>query len=520
MKNIDLSAAQKRGPYGSPLAMRVRRAPNRRRRGMAIILVLAMISMTMAVSYSLLRSQSAQLKSAGGSDLRTEAREAALSGMSAALRRMNQTSWSGADSTVTGTLSSSQSYSATYTTGDATIGVDDANAADWSYRVTIDTTGYATDTSISTVPTTYKIQAVAKVVLKQVSANPTIWPTMQNYVIYQTATDDVDLQIPFRCEGPVRFQGSLTDFCKTYPSPTGCRSEYLSDLNEMRTNGYGDHRPFTGPIYLPTGSTSSTIRNLFTSNLGLTVTNMSATTSTGWSTPSNSMSTYQLYPGGRNYTIPTLATTVSGTTLGPDPRTNPAGLFYRNGDVTLGNNTSITGTIISSGKVKFTGTNVAVQAHTLPAIEGSSTANQLPAVISTSDITVGDGATATVRGTMATFAKFSASAGTQDSLFDLKGKLICRQMEVLSRSEWNLGSFWWSLAYSWFNGQENDNDGQKYLPIYMQNWGMYYPTKITITGPTGSAAAQQWFAAGTPLFIVGTGDSGLRWSIVRMKENP
>lgn len=511
---------QKRERYGSPLAMRVRRGPNRRRRGLAIILVLAMISMTMAVSYSLLRSQSAQLKSAGGSDLRTEAREAALSGMSAALRRMNQTSWSGADSTITGTLSTTQSYTATYTTGDAAIGVDAPNAADWSYRVTIDTTGYATDTSISTVPTTYKIQAVAKVVLKQVSANPTIWPTMQNYVIYQTGTDDCPLQLPFRFEGALRFQGSLTNFSTTYPSPTGARADYLSDLNSMRANGYGDYRPFNGTLSLPTASTSSTIRSLFTSNLGLTVTNLAATTSTGWSTPSSTMSTYQLYPGGRNYTIPTLATTVSGTALQPDPRTNPAGLFYRNGDVTLGNSTSITGTIISSGKVKFTGTNVAVQAFSLPPIEGSSTANQLPAVIATSDITVGDGATATVRGTVATFAKFSASAGTQDSLFDLKGKLICRQMEVLSRSEWNLGSFWWSLAYSWFNSQVNDSNGQKYLPVYMQNWGMYYPPKITITGPAGAATAQQWFAAGTPLYIVGTGDSGMRWSIVRMKENP
>lgn len=513
--------AWNRGPYGSPLALRAGpRARRRECRGLAIILVLAMISMTMAVSYSLLRSQTAQLKSAGGSDLRTEAREAALSGMSAALRKMYQSTWGGADSTITGTLSTSQSYSATYTTGDPAIGVADANAADWSYRVTIDTTGYATDTSISTVPTTYKIQAVAKVVLKQVSANPGIWPTMQNYVIYQTGTDDCTLQLPFRCEGALRFQGSLTNFSTTYPSPSSCRGDYLSDLNEMRTRGYGDNRPFTGPLYLPTASTSSTIRSLFTSNLGVTVNNLSTTTSTGWSTPSSSMSTYQLYPGGRNYTIPTLATTVSGTTLAPDPRTNPAGLFYRNGDVTLGSNTSITGTIISSGKVKFTGTNVAVQSYSLPPLDGSTTANQLPAVMATSDVTVGDGSTATVRGTVATFGKFSASAGTQDSLFDLKGKLICRQMEVLSRSEWNLGSFWWSLAYSWFNSQANDSDGQKYLPIYMQNWGMYYPPKITITGPTGAATAQQWFAAGTPLYIVGTGDSGMRWSIVRMKENP
>lgn len=525
MLETDLNAVLCLGPYGSPLASRAslhvrRRPPVRHRRGLAIILVLAMISMTMAVSYSLLRSQSAQLKSAGGSDLRTEAREAALSGMSAALRKMNQTSWAGADSTLTGSLSSSQSYSATYTTGDAAIGVNDADAADWPYRITIDTTGYATDTSISTVPTTYKIQAVAKLNLKQVSSNPAIWPTMQSYVIYQTGTDACTLQIPFRFEGPLRFQGSLTSFSTTYPSPSSCRADFLSDLNAMRLAGYGDYRPFSGPLYLPNSATSSTIRNLFTNNLGITVSNMSTTTSTGWSTPSNSMSTYQLYPGGRNYTIPTLATTVSGTTLGPDPRTNPAGLFYRNGDVTLGSNTSITGTIISSGKVKFTGNNVAVQAFSLPPLEGSTAANQLPAVIATSDITIGDGATATVRGTVATFDTFSASSGTQDTVFDLKGNLICRQMEVLSRSEWSLGSFWWSLAYSWFNSQQNDKDGQKYLPIYMLNWGMYYPPRITITGPTDPSTAQQWFASDTPIYVVGTGDSGLRWSIVRMKENP
>lgn len=485
---------------------------------MAIILVLAMIAMTMTISYSLLRSQTAQLKSSSGSELRLDAREAAFSGMSAALRRMNQTSWGGADSTMTGSLSSARSYTVTFTTGDDSLTTTDPKAAEWPYRVTILSTGYATDLSVSTVPTTYRIQAVATLIPKQAASNPTPWSTMQSYVLYQTGTDDCTLQMPFRIEGPIRLQGSMTSFCTTYPSPTAARSQFLSDLNLMRTKGYGDQRPFTGPINLPHSSTSSTIRNLLTNNLGLTVNNMQPSSSSGWSAPTN-VSTYQLYPGGRAYTIPTLGATVSGTTLEPDPRTNPAGLFYRNGDVTLGNNTSIVGTVISSGKVKLTGENVSIQAFSLPPLDGSATNYQLPAIVATSDLVLGDGATATVRGTAATFTKFSASAGTEDSKLDLQGKLICRQIDVLPRSEWNIGSFWWSLAWNWFDDQYNDNNGTKYFPVYMQGWGMHYTPQITVVAPT-TPTNQQWFTPGSPLYAVATGDTGLHWSVIRMKENP
>ncbi|MCE9605270.1 MAG: hypothetical protein K8U03_10255 [Planctomycetia bacterium] len=514
---LELSNTSKPAAYTSARARG--RSVSGSRSGIAIVLVLAMIAMTMAVSYSMLRSQTAQLKSSAGSELRIDARQAALSGLSAALRKMNQTSWSGADSTLTGTINSSQTYTATYTTGDDSLAVTDAQAADWPYRVTILSTGYATDTSVSTVPTTYKVQAVVDLVPKQVATNPTPWAGMQSYVLYQTGTDDLSVQLPLKVDGPVRFQGSLTNFCTTYPSPTACRAQYLSDLNLMRTKGYGDHRPFTGPISLPTASTSTTIRSLLTSNLGLTVTNLASSSSTGWNAPS-SMSTYQLYPGGRAYTIPTLATTVSGISLQPDPRDNPAGLFFRNGDVTLGNNTTIVGTVISTGKVKFTGVNVSVQGPTLPALDGSSTTFQLPAVIATSDIVLSDGASATVRGTVATFTKFSASGGSESSKFDLQGKLICKQLEVLSRSEWNLGTFWWSLAWGWYNDQLSDPNPQKYLPVYMQGWSMHYAPQITIAAPTTTSSTQQWFTAGSPLYAVGTGDVGLRWSVMRMKEIP
>ncbi len=487
---------------------------------MAVVLVLGMIAMTLAVSYALLRAQAETLRSSSNIELRSEARQAAWTGLSAALRRMNQSSsWTGADSTLTGTINAKQSFVALYTTGDATIAVGGPDAEDWPYRVTITSTGYAVDPGSSATTTTYKVEAVAKLVPRELQDNPGPWATMQNYVVYQTNTDDVNLRLPFRIEGPARFQGSLSSFSQTYPSPTPARNRYLSDLNAMRTNGYPDVRPFTGPITLPTSSTSSSIRSLFTSNLGVTLTNASGSAVSGWSVP-GTLSTYQLYPGGKAYTVPTLPSSITAATYQPDPRLNPAGLFYRAGDVTLGNNAVVLGTIISTGKVVISGTGVSIQPYAMRNIDGASDIVQMPAIVASNDVQINPGAAATVSGTVATFADLSAPSGTQATQFDLKGRLICRSIDIGNRSEFNVGSGWWSLIWSFFGDQEFDSDGTHYFPVYCNHWGMQYTPHITIAPATGPATIQQWFTPGSPVYNVRSGDSGLRWSVLRFKELP
>lgn len=487
---------------------------------MAVVLVLGMIAMTLAVSYALLRAQADTIRSSSNTELRSEARQAAWTGLAAALRRMNQSSnWSGADSTLAGTINTFQSYSTLYTTGDASITADSADAADWPYRVTITSTGYAVDPNASTTTTTYKVEAVVKLVPRKLQDNPSPWATMQNYVVYQTNTDGVSLQLPFRIEGPARFQGSLSSFSQTYPSPTPARNRYLSDLNAMRTNGYPDARPFSGPLTLPTSSTSGSILSLFTSNLGLTVTNASGSATSGWSAP-GTLTTYQLYPGGKSYTVPTLPSSITATTYQPDPRLNPAGLFYRAGDVTLGNNTVVVGTIISTGKVIISGTGVNIQPNTLRNIDGATTGVQMPAIVASNDVQINPGAAATVNGTVATFATLYAPSGTQATQFDLKGRLICRSMNIANRSEFNVGGSWWSLIWSFFGDQESATNGIRYLPVYCAAWSMDYTPRITFAPATGPSTTQQWFTPGTPVYNVRSGDTGLRWSVLRFKELP
>jgi hypothetical protein len=499
------------------MALRDQCSRKSRRGGFAILLVLGLISMTLAVSYAVVRTQTAGLKAGVNVGQRIDARQAAYSGLSAALRKMSQNDWAGADTVLTGTVGPRSTFAASFTTGDAELSSSDPQAADWPYRLTITVTGCVTNTAISPVPATYRVEAVARLAPRSTTTNPSVWGSSASYVVYQTSTDDVSVQLPVRINGAVRFQGGLT-FCATYPSTAASRSQYLSDLNDMRTDGYPDLRPFSGPISLPFNDTSSSTRNLLTANLGITLTNLSASTVSGWSHPGN-VATYKLYTGGKSYTAVTLGSSVSGTTLAADRQTNPLGLFVRNGDVTIGNNTTIRGTVLSTGDVRFGGTNITIEPHSLPALEGSTSAVQLPVVAAGDDIEVNDGARATVRGNVAVFDDFNIVTGSDETQFQLLGRLVTRDFDVNGRTEWNFGSTWWSLLLNLFNDQILDLDGILYFPPFCQALGLPQSPLLTFN-PATDSATQQWFTAGNPVYIGHPADPGLRWSILRRREFP
>jgi len=510
----------RRAPLPRPSGVDRRAGRTRRRaarRGFAILLVLGLISMTLAVSYAVIRTQAAGLKAGVNVGQRLDARQAAYSGLSAALRKMNQADWAGADTVLTGTVGPHATFAASYATGDAELLSSDPQAVDWPYRLTITVTGCVTNSAISPVPATYRVEAVARLTPRNTSTNPAVWETSAPYIVYQTAADDVAVQLPVRINGAVRLQGGLS-LCATYPSTGSSRGQYLSDLNAMRSDGYPDHRPFTGPISLPFNATPGSTRNLLTSNLGVTLTDQAASTVSGWSHP-GSVTTYKLYTGGKSYTAVSLGSSISGTTLAADPQTNPLGLFVRSGDVTLGGNTTIRGTILSTGDVRFGGTNVTIEPLSLPSLEGSALSVQLPVIVAGDDVEVNDGARAVVRGNVAAFDNFTIHTGSDETEFQLQGRLVTRDFDVYGRTEWSFGSTWWSFLYNWWDDQQFDSDGIRYFPVYCQAWGMAYAPRLTFNPETDSVT-QQWFTAGSPVYIGHTADPGLRWSIVRRREFP
>src|SRR5258708_3850443 len=64
-----------------------------RRRGVAIVLVLGLLSLTLALSYALLRSQTIAAQVQQNSQRTVSARLAAQTGLSVALRKMQEANW-------------------------------------------------------------------------------------------------------------------------------------------------------------------------------------------------------------------------------------------------------------------------------------------------------------------------------------------------------------------------------------------------------------------------------------------
>ena len=402
------------------------------RRGVAVVLVLGLISIALALAYALLRSQSTVVLIQANTNLRSQARQAAVTGLMVGLQKMSATGWAGVNTTLSGTLSNQDSYSVSFTAGDSTISASDPSQP---YRVTLLSTGYSTDALQTSQQATYRVRAVVQLSPRQLGPQPNNWAAMQNYTFYETGTAAVSIDPPCQIAGPVYLQGSLAlgaDYSWVKPAGGKIEPRYLGDLNAMRSGGYADYRPLTGNVSLPTASTSANTLSLLTTSLGLTTTNVSAGSAINLLLPSQ-LTTYQIYPGGPSYNVGTAATNLTNATLAPNPQTNPLGIFFNSSSITVGSNVSITGTLVSGGSVTVTGTNVQLTPTSLPALSGSTTPIQLPAVVAVGQVSCNAGTGATINGVVLAGQSFAVAAGTQSSQLALNGSVIAGGLTIGAR---------------------------------------------------------------------------------------
>ncbi len=265
------------------------------RRGATIALVLSIIAITLATSYVIMRAQFATQRVQQNGNRRVLARQAAMIGLSAGMRKMEESAWAGVGATISGNISSQESYSVTYTTGDPLLTSSSSNYSEYPYRVTVQSTGVSVDPNNTQSCATYKMTAVMRFLPRKFATQPTNWTAMQNYTVYQTDNRGFTIDPPCQITGPLWLQGAVT-IGSGYNWTSTIEGQYLSDLNAMRLNGYSDYRTLTGPVSLPTGSSNS--NNLgFLSSLGLSTTNVSIASTINMLTPTN-LTTYRIYPGG------------------------------------------------------------------------------------------------------------------------------------------------------------------------------------------------------------------------------
>ncbi|HTN74225.1 MAG TPA: hypothetical protein VL096_03225, partial [Pirellulaceae bacterium] len=388
--------------------------------GMTVVVVLGVISITLALSYAMLRSQVTSVEIQSNLDRRASARQAAYAGISAALRKMHDDSWQGIDVPLQQELSTNQWFEVSFATGDAA----DTDNLEYPFRVTIHSVGYAENPSQPDVRSTYRVQAVLQLVRKRLNSAPASWANVLNYTTYHWSTNASMIEFPTHVTGPSYFQGQIF-ISADYPIDPNSRTRYHADLNAMRTAGMGDYRVMTGPIGTPLTKQTAATLTFLQSTMGLTVNSVTSSSSAPATFPSSS--SYRLFPGGKLYDAPIIqnqyGSTLAGVTITPDIKTNPLGVFVSNGTLTIGDNVTINGTIIVDGgsepDIRITGKNVNLLAPTLPKLDGSTTPYQLPVAIVKDDFQIYGTAAASVRGVVAAWDEFAYLRADNTATLDL-----------------------------------------------------------------------------------------------------
>lgn len=500
----------------------------RPRRGMAVVLVLGLLSLTLALSYAMLRSQTITAQVQQNSRRPTSARLAAQAGLSVALRKMRETDWAGVDTAFHGDLDSFTSYDVAYTTGDANLTAASPDYTEFPFRVTVTSLGRAADPSNPTLVTTHRATAVVQLVRTKLNSPPSTWAALQNYTLYFWGDRTLSIDPGARIEGAVALQGML-DIYPTVPTNSSSRGRYLHDLSLMRIFGYGDHRPFNGNISLSTSRVDSSTRDLLNDYLGLSTTHLGSVNNSAPVTHPGTVTKYRLYPGGKEYTVPriqnTYGSTLSNANLGPDPMTNPLGVFRSLGSLELGNNARITGTLIadSNSPLEFSGSNVAIQGYDLPPLRGATTPVQLPTLLARDTVNVETSSDSQIAGLAVAWDRVLVEAGAASTKFDIQGRLIAYDIDFERRTNWTTTNSWWTSRLNDFLDQLvgplfPDFTRSYFFPTYLQQrYDLGYQPQLTVRPPAASVN-YQWQDWSQPIYGKADSDPGLRWELISWRE--
>ena len=501
-----------------------RRVPTTKRRGMSLIIIVLLISITMAVSFAVVHSQAIDARVQQNATLRDSARQAALAGMSVALRTVHNSSWAGVGASISRNLSPSESFTATFTTGDESLLQSDPAYAEYPYRVTIVSTGYARDPDNADRITSHRIQAVIRLIPRKIGAEPAGWSEIQANTFCQWKKDSLSVNVPCRVEGPVRIRGTL-DLCDDdiYWSSSP-RWWYFSHLNTMRSNGYSDYRPFNGPMQINYSEQRSGVISRLTDALGVSVSDASSASTYTW-TSATVDGSYRLYPGGKIYYAEALASDISNTELKSNPITNPLGIFTCALDTRFNGNVSLQGTVIGGCDINIHAGSNTFSSLTVPPYQHSdipsSVRVRMPTAVVNDDFRVETDANLTFKGlVMAKDELIVLSDSQQHMNVNIQGKAAAAKLNIDPRSEWMMSSYWWAdrastyyvyYYYTW------------YFPVWLNRSPYYlnYQPCIQIK-PDSDTTPYHWYNGNEPLFQVDSagGDAGLRWEVIRWTDNP
>jgi hypothetical protein len=305
--------------------------------------------------------------------------------------------------------------------------------------------------------------------------------------------------------------------------PGSIRARYLRDLERMRATGGEDYRPLTGPLYLPRERSEDIYLSLIEEELSVQVNDITAASSAPLTHP-GTVTSYRLYPGGKTYDVTNLPWSLSEVDIGPDPLENPLGIFVRAGTLSLYDNVSISGTVIttSGGDIRISGNNVHWSAPDMPAIEGIGPV-QLPVAITADDIWIYSPKESSIRGMALAWDDFEIRKETESTSFRFQGRLIAKELELYGRSEWDMLSSDWKSYIESFMEQllaPAEPDHTPHFPAWLGDVTARDPEPLLRLGPDPDSPAYHWQDWDQPIYVPHPNDAGLVWDLIEWTDNP
>lgn len=479
---------------------------------MAVVIVIGLLSITLALSYSMLRTQVTCVQIQSNSVRRSSAQMAAIAGVQATLHAMSQPDWAGVGVPVVGNVSDTDSYSVTVETGDPSLDPSHPEYDEYPYRVTLISTGSAQDPVNPSQESIHQLHVVVQLVRRKLADPPSGSSQVLPYTVYQWSHHQVEYELPARIEGPCYLQGRLR-LCHHYPD-ADAKSQYLGDLEQMRASGLPDHRPFDGPLYLPYSRNPDL--SLLANELNLPVNNVSAGNSPPFSHPGH-ISHYRLYPGGQEYQAQRLSWLLRDETLERDALVNPLGLYTRHGGLLVGRNVTVRGTLVTWGghigtDISMGGNNITFEAVQLPPLAGDSSTYQLPAIAAGDDIRVYSHTHASISGAVYARDDYEITSNHGNVQIHLQGKLVCGDLEIQRKWSWHRLN--WRRAMDDFE----DQNSIAYLPQWIEEHkGLASDPLVTIQ-PDSNGVVHHWPDWSQPIFVPHPDDGGLRWEVIEWKD--
>jgi hypothetical protein len=509
-----------------------------RRRGMVLVVVLGLVSMTLGIAYVMMRTQTYDLQVLNNQTRQLDARSAARVGISSAIRKMHDDTWPGTEQSITENLDANglSGYTISFTTGDNTLVAGNANYAEWPLRVTLVATGFAIDPANTNSRSEHSIRTVVKLSPRKFNTSALAVNNLETYSIYQHANLPARIHPPIRTTGNVMLQGTL-QFSNDYPKTknSAAYNRYYDDLRLMHQNGLGDHRPFGGTIYTPVSRQTTDLTATIGTRLNTPYVNVAAN-STVPLTPPSTISSYRLYSKGKIYypvTLPTTATTstswtarINAGTYKPATTTNPLGIFLVNAQsVGFLGGTSLTGCLLNYGStttsdIHISGSALELKKQQLPALLGDSANYLLPTAIASANIRIHDGLTRNLTGLLVANNEFEIKAGGAFNNLDLTGTVVSKILYLDGKTSWVQTNTWWTDRYNGFLA--GSGLSSNYFPDWLAKnyWlaGFFLEPAIKIEAPP---VGDKYFSPADwtqPIYVPLSTDGGMLWEVVSWQE--